>query len=116
MKKKFILSLSLIFLLTFLVLPNSLVFAEREDDEEDEYDEEYDFEEEKEEDEYEEPVEESIEEPAPAEQPTPVTTPTTIQEIQTVNTLVTKTVIPPLKIKDDNQNGIVDSIEQFYQK
>ncbi len=70
------------------------------------------------------PVEQSVTQPIEQAQveevpvtPAPILeVPTTVEQVQIVNKLVTKTVVPPIIVRDDNQNGIVDSIERLYTK
>lgn len=136
-KHKFI--FVLILSITFLFLPFLSIYAEREEENEHDFKEsesyeienenEYEYEYEPEETEVipikTEPTEVTppretiLIEPEPKIQSQPVQEkinqpPVMIEKIQTINQIITKTVVPPLVIKDDNQNGIVDSIEQIY--
>ena len=55
----------------------------------------------------------------PAQQSTPTPAPTpqpSITKIQSVNRMIEKTLIPPIAVTDNNQNGIVDEIENLYKK
>jgi hypothetical protein len=114
MKKTILFSIIIGTLLLWTAVP---YFAKAEDDE---YENETEYE-----DQYEnqipetetQPVQPPTETPPPAETPKPVVNEPKA-EIKKVEKIIqeTKTIVPPIIIKDDNENGIVDEIEQLYSK
>jgi hypothetical protein len=101
MNKKSILVPILITTLLFLFTAPIYVYAERDDDDEDKY--AYEYEDEDDDDDDAPAVEAVIQTPE-------------VPKIQYVEKIIRSTIVPPIIIHDDNENGIVDEIENLYKR